>query len=82
MADIEQIYHTSRSQLAANARRACSCALNGEIAGLGLSVRRVFDAFLAEPAQRAVIMSGNLRYFGVGVVSARGAYWVTVQFAG
>jgi uncharacterized protein YkwD len=81
MAADDQIYHTSRSQLASNARRACSCQLNGEIVGLGTSVRRVFDAFMAEPGHRAVIMNEDLRYLGVGVIYARGAYWVTVQFA-
>jgi uncharacterized protein YkwD len=77
------IFHSSRSQLWANMRRACSsCSYTGEVVGVGTSLRQVFGAFMASSSHRAVVMSGAFRYAGVGVVFSRGKYWVTVQFAG
>jgi uncharacterized protein YkwD len=83
MARDNQIYHSSRSELWGDAQRACSsCSDAGEIVGMGTSARQIFDAFMSSSTHRDVILNGSFRYFGMGVVYSRGAYWVTVQFAG
>jgi uncharacterized protein YkwD len=83
MARDDRLYHSSQSELWADAGRACgSCTTAGEIIGMGTSVRQIFNAFMADSVHRSEILNRSFRYFGVGVVYARGAYWVTVQFAG
>ncbi|MGZ4206050.1 MAG: CAP domain-containing protein [Actinomycetota bacterium] len=83
MAADDRLYHSSSSELWSDARRACgSCTTAGEIIGMGTSVRAIFDAFMADSTHRSEILNRAFRYFGVGVVYAHGAYWVTVQFTG
>lgn len=83
MAERGSLYHSSGSQLQSNMRRSCSsCSTVGEIVGSGATTRQVFDAFLKSSYHRSLIMDGSFRMAGVGIVYARGAYWITVQFAG
>jgi len=83
MAQDGRIYHSSNAQVWHNVDQGCSSCKNaGEVVGMGTSVRQVFNAFMASSEHRTVILDPAFRYFGVGIVYSRGAYWVTIQFAG
>ncbi|MFN2642937.1 MAG: CAP domain-containing protein [Actinomycetota bacterium] len=82
MASRRSLYHSSNSQLISNMKHACSCSYVGEVVGVGPSLRTIFTSFMRSSEHRSVILKRVFRYVGVGIVYARGVYWVTVQFAG
>lgn len=54
----------------------------GENVGLAGTLRRVQRLFMASSVHRANILSSGFHRVGVGVVTARGRLWVTLDFYG
>ena len=54
----------------------------GENVGMGPSVWRVFKAWSHSSTHRANMLNRRFRHAGVGVVFARGSYWITMMFYG
>ena len=54
----------------------------GQNVGKGPTIRAVFQAFMRSADHRANMLDRCYRRAGYGVVKARGAVWVTVNFAG
>lgn len=54
----------------------------GENVGMGPSVWRVFKAWSRSSTHRANMLNRRFRHAGVGVVFARGSYWITMVFYG
>lgn len=59
-----------------------SWSIGGENVGVGGSVWRLFDAFMASAPHRENILNKRYKRIGVGVVESGGRLWVTVLFYG
>ena len=79
MATQRRLFHTSdlRSKL-----QTYHPATWGENVGMGPSVWRVFKAWTRSSPHRANMLDRRFRHAGVGVVFARGSYWITMMFYG
>jgi len=54
----------------------------GEDIGIAGTLLALEHAFMASPVHRANILATRFHHIGVGVVFARGRYWVTLDFYG
>lgn len=54
----------------------------GENVGMAGTLSRMEQLFMHSAPHRANILSRHFRYIGVGVVRARGAVWITLDFYG
>jgi uncharacterized protein YkwD len=79
MARNNSLYHTSN--LATLVRRYRPSTW-GENVGWGGTLKRVHRAFMRSSPHRANILNRRFHRIGVGVVRARGALWVTLDFYG
>jgi len=73
------IYHSTDQQLR-GALSDSDWASAGENVGVGASLERLQDMFMASNAHRHNILERGFDHAAVGVVHADGSYWITVIF--
>lgn len=79
MAQSRNLYHSSCLACQFNGY---SWSIGGENVGVGASVWRLHQAFMASTPHRKNILNRQFRKIGVGVVESGGRVWVTVLFYG
>jgi uncharacterized protein YkwD len=79
MAEARTLFHSSTLESKVRARGG---SIWGENVGMGPSIFSVFRAWVASSPHRANLLNGRFRWGGVGVVYARGAYWMTLDLYG
>jgi uncharacterized protein YkwD len=74
-----RIFHSSTSQLL---NLLGSMHAIAENVGVGPTISGLHQAFMLSLLHRRNVLNRAYRYIGVGVVLARGSYWVSVLFKG
>lgn len=79
MAQARTLFHSTTLEAKVRTRGGTTW---GENIGVGPSMFSVFRAWVASSPHRANMLNGRFRFAGVGVVLARGSYWITLDLYG
>jgi uncharacterized protein YkwD len=79
MAMKKALFHTA--DLGAKLRRV-SWRVWGENVGVGMSMPRLFRAYMASPDHRANILNGRFTHVGISFIVRHGVMWSTLIFYG